>query len=56
MLYNLEVFNEKYHTNLLENEKVKKLIKNKELIYENGYLFINKKYIYVQNEILIKLI
>ena len=53
---NVNNFNEKYHTNLLENEKVKKLIKNKELIYENGYLFINKKYIYVQNEILIKLI
>ena len=53
---NVNNFNEKYHTNLLENEKVKKLIKNKELIYENNYLFINKKYIYVQNEILIKLI
>ena len=53
---NVNNFNEKYHTNLLENEKVKDLIKNKELIYENGYLFINKKYIYVQNEILIKLI
>lgn len=53
---NVNNFNEKYHTNLLENEKVKKLIKNNELIYENNYLFINKKYIYVQNEILIKLI
>ena len=53
---NVNNFNEKCHTNLLENEKLKKLIKNKELIYENGYLFINKKYIYVQNEILIKLI
>lgn len=53
---NVNNFNEKYHTNLLENEKLKKLIKNKELIYENNYLFINKKYIYVQNEILIKLI
>ena len=53
---NVNNFNEKYHTNLLENEKVKKIIKNKELIYENNYLFINKKYIYVQNEILIKLI
>lgn len=53
---NVNNFNEKYHTNLLENVKVKKLIKNKELIYENNYLFINKKYIYVQNEILIKLI
>ncbi|MDD5865571.1 MAG: radical SAM family heme chaperone HemW [bacterium] len=53
---NVNNFNEKYHTNILENEKVKKLIKLNELIYENDFIFINEKYIYVQNEILIKLI
>ena len=31
-------------------------IKNRELIYSKGYIFINPKYIYVMNEILLKLI
>ena len=31
-------------------------IYNKDLIYKNGYLFINPEKIYVMNEILLKLI
>lgn len=53
---NLREFFDKYEVNLQDVFPVKPLIKNKELIYKNGYIFINPKYIYVMNEILLKLI
>lgn len=53
---NLQEFYDKYGINLQEAFPVKPLIKNKELIYEDGYIRINPKYIYVMNEILLKLI
>lgn len=52
----LQAFFDKYEVNLQDVFPVKPLIKNKELIYKDGYIFINPKYIYVMNEILLKLI
>lgn len=53
---NLQEFFDKYEVNLQDVFPVKPLIRNKELIYKDGYIFINPKYIYVMNEILLKLI
>ena len=53
---NLQDFYDKYGVNLQDAFPVKPLIRSKELIYENGYIKINPKYIYVMNEILLKLI
>ncbi len=53
---NLQEFFDKYEVNLQEVYNIKPLLKNKELIYKDGNIFINPKYIYVMNEILIKII
>ena len=45
----------KYNENLEENEEIKKLLKEKLLISENNFLFINPKKLYVMNEILLRL-
>lgn len=46
----------KYHENLETNENIQKLIKEKLLIVENNFLFVNPKKLYIMNEILIKII
>lgn len=53
---NLTEFKNKYNKDLLEAYDIKELLNNKELIIKNGYIFINPKYIYMMNEILIKII
>lgn len=53
---NLNDFKEKYNTDLLKKYDVDDLLKNRELIIKNGYIFINPKYIYMMNEILIKIL
>ena len=53
---NLKEFYDKYGVNLQEVFPVKPLIKNKDLIYKDGYLFINPDKIYIMNEILLKMI
>ena len=53
---NIEGFFKKYDVNIQDAFPVKPLIKNHELIYKNGYIYVNPKYIYVMNEILLKLI
>lgn len=45
----------KYNENLETNENIKKLIKEKSLMVENNFLFINPKKLYIMNEILLKL-
>lgn len=52
----LEEFYDKYGVNIQEVFPIKPLIKSHELIYKNGYLYINPEKIYVMNEILLKLI
>lgn len=53
---NLEEFKRKYNIDFTEKYNINELLKNKELIIKNGYLYINPKYIYTMNEILIKII
>ena len=53
---NLEYFYEKYQENLQQHYDIQKLLDDKKLLYEDGYLKINPKYMYVMNEILIKII
>lgn len=53
---NVEKFFDKYNKNIQEVYPVKELIKNNDLIYKDGQLFIHPDKIYVMNEILIKLI
>ena len=54
--FSLQYFFNKYHVNFQEQYDIKDLIKEKKLIYKDGYIKINPKYLYVENEILIKII
>lgn len=53
---NLQEFYDKYEVNMQDVFPIKPLVKSKELIYKDGYIYINPKYIYVMNEILLKMI
>lgn len=53
---NLQEFYNKYHMNMQDVFPIKPLVKNGDLIYENGYVKINPKKIYIMNEILVKLV
>jgi len=52
----LEEFYDKYGINMQDVFPIKPLIKNKDLIYKDGYVFINPDKLYIMNEILLKLI
>lgn len=49
-------FYKKYGKNIQDIYDLKEVLKEKELLYENDYLFVNPEYIYVMNEILIKIL
>lgn len=49
---NIKDFYNKYNINILDNEIIKKLIKENKLINDNENIYINPKYIYVENSIL----
>lgn len=53
---NLEHFFDKFEENMQNIFPIKPLVKSGDLIYKNGYIYINPKKLYVMNEILIKLI
>jgi len=53
---NKDDFFMKYHKNILDNENVKKLLKEEKLLENENYIYINPKYIYVSNDILVDLI
>lgn len=53
---NLNTFKEKYNIDLEEKYNIEKLLQEKYLIKENNYLKINKEYIYISNEILLKIL
>lgn len=52
----LKEFFRKYEVNMQEVFNLKEVLKEKELIVEDEYIFVNPEYIYVMNEILIKII
>lgn len=53
---NLVDFYNKYGVNMQEVFPIKPLLKNKDLIYKNGNIYINPEKLYIMNEILLKLI
>ena len=53
---NLGEFYKKYNTNIQEVYDLKEVLKNKELIFKDDYLYVNPVYLYVMNEILIKIL
>ena len=53
---NLDTFKEKYNISLEDKYNIEKLLQEKYLIKENNYLKINKEYIYISNEILLKIL
>ena len=53
---NLQEFFDKYDVNMQEVFPINPLVRNKDLIYKNGYIYINPEKIYVMNEILNKMI
>lgn len=53
---NLNTFKEKYRVPLENIFDINKLIEEKYLIKENNYLRINKKYLYVSDEILLRIL
>ena len=53
---NCKEFYQKYKTNVQDAFNIKEALEEDELIYENDYLYINPEYIYVMNEILIKIL
>lgn len=52
---NLDTFKKKYGILLEEQYDIKDLLKDKYLVKEDNYLKINKEYIYISNEILLKI-
>ncbi len=52
----LQEFFDKYQVNMQEVFPIKPLLKNKDLIYKDGYIYINPDKIYIMNEILLKMI
>ena len=53
---NLDEFKKKFGIELENAYNIKALLKSKELIEKKGYIYINPNYIYVSNEILLKII
>lgn len=53
---NIDDFYNKYNVNILSLEKVKKMLESDKLLTNNNHIFINPKYMYTQNKILIELI
>ena len=53
---NIKEFYEKYDVNIQDVYAIKPLIKNKDLIYKEGHLYINPEKLYIMNEILLKII
>ena len=53
---NLQQFFDKFEVNLQDVFPIKPLVKNNDLIYRKGYIFINPERIYTMNEIVIKMI
>lgn len=53
---NKENFSLKFNKDIMKNEIIKKLVKENKLLHNDSNLFINSKYIYLSNEILLDFI
>ena len=52
----LDTFKQKYHKDIKEVFNIDKLLEERKLIIKDGYIFINPKYLYLSNDILINFI
>ena len=52
----IEKFRDRYHKNILDILKVRELLEEGKLEFNNNYLFITKKYFYLSNEIIMEFI
>ena len=52
----IDKFNSKYQTNIIDLYNIKELIRDKKLIINNNRLFVNSKYFYLLNDILVNFI
>ena len=50
---NIEEFRKEYNRDIKDLYNVRELVDDKKLIIENGYIFVNSKYLYIENEILV---
>ena len=53
---NLDIFKNKFNISLEEVYNIDNLLKDGYLIKENNYLKINKKYMYISNEIIVRIL
>lgn len=53
---NCREFYEKYEMNVQDAFNLQQVLKDGELVFENDYLYVNPQYLYVMNEILIKIL
>ena len=53
---NIDEFNRKYNKNIFELYNIKELLDDNKLVLEKNNLFINKKYLYLSNEILVNFV
>lgn len=53
---NIKAFHEKFNKDIFDVYNLKPLLKSKELLKNKDYIYINPTYIYVMNEIIIKII
>ena len=53
---NMKDFKKKYDKDILKMYNIKELVNNKMLEIDSDYIFINKKYLYMSNEILVNFI
>ena len=53
---NIDEFNRKYNKNIFELYNIKELLDDDKLVLEDNNLFINKKYLYLSNEILVNFV
>ena len=52
----IDIFKNKFNISLEEVYNIDKLLKDGYLIKENNYLKINKKYMYISNEIIVRIL
>ena len=53
---NIKAFYDKYNVNITDLYNISELVNEKKLIIKNGYIFINDKYLYTENEILLNFV
>ena len=53
---NIKEYNQKYNENIESISSIKKLTSSNDLVLSDGFIFVNPDKLYIENEILVKLI